>query len=90
MEQDEGYDEPELIMFLTEWLDPWHGQVNEDDLWDFENNPTIDHLRMIMQTLESWVPVEENLSLDRSVLAAERATLECCIASGLDAALRMD
>ena len=68
MEQDEGYDEPELIMFLTEWLDPWHGRVNEDDLWDFENNPTIDHLRMIMQTLESWVPVEENLSLDRSVL----------------------
>ena len=56
-------------MFLTEWLDPWHGRVNEDDLWDFENNPTIDHLRMIMQTLESWVPVEENLSLDRSVLA---------------------
>ena len=27
LEQPEGYDEPELISFLCEWLDPWHGRV---------------------------------------------------------------
>ena len=39
LEQPEGYDEPELISFLCEWLDPWHGRVDEDDLWDWNATP---------------------------------------------------
>ena len=25
LEQPEGYDEPELLSFVCEWLDPWQG-----------------------------------------------------------------
>ena len=46
LEQAEGYDEPELIAFMCEWMDPWHGTVSEDDLWDWENNSCIDNLQI--------------------------------------------
>ncbi|MEC9205248.1 MAG: tetratricopeptide repeat protein [Candidatus Thermoplasmatota archaeon] len=62
LEQPEGYDEPELISFLCEWLDPWHGRVDEDDLWDWENNSTIDHLQDIMKMLESWDPNPDTMN----------------------------
>ncbi|MGB0780987.1 MAG: tetratricopeptide repeat protein, partial [Candidatus Poseidoniaceae archaeon] len=52
----EGYDEPELLAFVCEWLDPWHGTVDEDDLWDWENNSTIDHLNEKMRMLRYWAP----------------------------------
>lgn len=62
LEQDEGYDEPELISFLCEWLDPWNGRVDEDDIWDWENNSTIDHLQDMMKMLQSWDPNPEQMS----------------------------
>ncbi|MGB1579003.1 MAG: tetratricopeptide repeat protein [Candidatus Poseidoniaceae archaeon] len=62
LEQPEGYDEPELISFLCEWLDPWHGRVDEDDLWDWENNSTIDHLQDMMKMLESWDPNPDTMN----------------------------
>ena len=62
LEQPEGYDEPELISFLCEWLDPWHGRVDEDDLWDWENNSTIDHLQDVMKILESWDPNPDTMN----------------------------
>ncbi|MBV18446.1 MAG: hypothetical protein CMA56_01105 [Euryarchaeota archaeon] len=62
LEQPEGYDEPELISFLCEWLDPWHGRVDEDDIWDWENNSTIDHLQDIMKMLESWDPNPDTMN----------------------------
>ena len=31
LQQPEGYDEPELLAFICEWIDPWHGSVDEDD-----------------------------------------------------------
>ena len=52
----EGYDEPELLGFICEWFDPWNGSVDEDDLWDWENNPCIDHLNDLMRMLRSWSP----------------------------------
>ena len=56
LQQPEGYDEPELLAFICEWLDPWHGSVDEDDLWDWENNSTIDHLNEKMRMLRYWSP----------------------------------
>jgi len=56
LQQPEGYDEPELLTFICEWLDPWHGSVDEDDLWDWENNSTIDHLNEKMRMLRYWAP----------------------------------
>jgi len=56
LQQPEGYDEPELLAFVCEWLDPWHGTVDEDDLWDWENNSTIDHLNEKMRMLRYWAP----------------------------------
>jgi len=53
---DEGYDEPELMAFVCEWFDPWNGTVIEDDLWDWENNPCIDHLNDLMRMLREWSP----------------------------------
>lgn len=63
----EGYDEPELLAFITEWFDPWYGQVTEDDLWDWENNPCIDHLMNLMGMLGDWSPSpqDDNLHKDR-------------------------
>ncbi|DAC15192.1 MAG TPA: tetratricopeptide repeat protein, partial [Candidatus Poseidoniaceae archaeon] len=62
LEQPEGYDEPELISFLCEWLDPWHGRVDEDDIWDWENNSTIDHLQDMMKMLEYWDPNPDTMN----------------------------
>ena len=56
MEQPEGYDEPELLALTMEWLDPWMGRVEKDDLYDWENNSTIDHLRDMQKRLKSWSP----------------------------------
>tara|TARA_B100000683_G_scaffold116600_1_gene114672 strand:+ start:2514 stop:5417 length:2904 start_codon:yes stop_codon:yes gene_type:complete len=56
LQQPEGYDEPELLAFICEWFDPWNGSVDEDDLWDWENNPCIDHLNDLMRMLRSWSP----------------------------------
>ncbi len=56
MEQPEGYDEPELLALTMEWLDPWTGRVDNDDLYDWENNSTIDHLKDLQKRLKSWSP----------------------------------
>lgn len=54
LQQPEGYDEPELLAFICEWMDPWHGNVTDDDLWDWENNSCIDHLQLLMNMLRGW------------------------------------
>jgi len=56
LQQPEGYDEPELLSFVCEWLDPWQGNVNEDDFWDWENNSCIDHIQNTMQMIRNWNP----------------------------------
>ncbi len=56
LEQPEGYDEPELLAFVCEWLDPWTGNVTEDDFWDWENNSCINHLQNLTQMLRGWNP----------------------------------
>jgi hypothetical protein len=56
LQQPEGYDEPELLAFVCEWLDPWQGKVEEDDFWDWENNSCIDHLQILMRMLRGWQP----------------------------------
>lgn len=56
LQQPEGYDEPELLAFVCEWLDPWQGMVTEDDFWDWENNSCIDHLQSLMRMVRGWQP----------------------------------
>jgi hypothetical protein len=56
LQQPEGYDEPELLAFVCEWLDPWQGMVTEDDFWDWENNSCIDHLQALMRMMRGWQP----------------------------------
>ena len=65
LQQPEGYDEPELLAFICEWFDPWNGSVDEDDLWDWENNPCIDHLNDLMRMLRSWSPQPVDGALHR-------------------------
>ena len=62
LEQPEGYDEPELLSFVCEWLDPWQGNVDEDDFWDWENNSCIDHIQNTMQMIRNWNP-KQNLDI---------------------------
>ena len=66
LEQDEGYDEPELLSFVAEWLDPWQGNVSEDDLWDWENNPIIEHLQDTLEMLSEWSPVPDEMRLSKN------------------------
>ena len=63
LQQPEGYDEPELLAFICEWLDPWHGTVDEDDLWDWENNSCIDHLNDMMAMIKSWSPEPPEMNI---------------------------
>jgi hypothetical protein len=66
LQQPEGYDEPEILAFITEWLDPWNGSVDEDDIWDWENNSTIDHLNEKMRMLRYWTPQHSEDSIKHS------------------------
>ncbi len=68
LQQPEGYDEPELLSFILEWMDPWHGAVDEDDLWDWENNPCIDHLHNMMRMLRDWSPIPSDGSIHHDSL----------------------
>lgn len=61
LQQPEGYDEPEILSFICEWMDPWHGSVTEDDLWDWENNSVIDHLQMLQNMMRYWSPQPKDM-----------------------------
>ena len=76
MEQPDGYDEPELLALTMEWLDPWVGRVGKDDLYDWENNSTVDHLREMQKRLKSWSPESHlgNAHSDRLSLHAQIAS----------------
>ena len=63
LQQPEGYDEPEILSFVCEWLDPWNGSVTEDDLWDWENNSAIDHLQMLLNMMRYWKPKPNDFSV---------------------------
>jgi len=69
LQQPEGYDEPELLAFIMEWMDPWRGTVTEDDLWDWENNSCIDHLQSLMRMLRGWQPVPSSEALHKDRLS---------------------
>ena len=73
LQQAEGYDEPELLAFVCEWLDPWQGMVTEDDFWDWENNSCIDHLQSLMRMLRGWQPSpnEDTIHDDRLTRVAQ-------------------
>ena len=63
LQQPEGYDEPELMAFICEWFDPWNGSVDEDDLWDWENNSAIDHLQLLQNMMRYWSPQPKDTML---------------------------
>ncbi|MBT5594420.1 MAG: tetratricopeptide repeat protein [Euryarchaeota archaeon] len=73
LQQPEGYDEPELLAFVCEWLDPWQGTVTEDDFWDWENNSCIDHLQTLMRMLRGWQPSpnDDSIHNDRLTRVAQ-------------------
>jgi len=57
--QEDEYKEPELIEFCAEWMDPWSGVVDEDDLYDWEHEPCIDLIKELQSRLKSWDPTSE-------------------------------
>jgi hypothetical protein len=73
LQQPEGYDEPELLAFVCEWMDPWQGSVEEDDFWDWENNSCIDHLQILMKMLRGWSPspTDQSIHNDRLTSVAQ-------------------
>lgn len=96
LQQPEGYDEPELMAFICEWFDPWNGSVDEDDLWDWENNPCIDHLNDLMRMMRSWSPQPDESALhkDSITVSAKLSHIALLRAQkrhkeALDIALRM-
>ncbi|RJU84990.1 MAG: tetratricopeptide repeat protein [Candidatus Poseidoniales archaeon] len=69
LQQPEGYDEPEILSFICEWLDPWRGAVTEDDIWDWENNSTIDYLQMLQTMMKTWKPRPAEMMLHNDKLS---------------------
>ncbi|MDP7312883.1 MAG: tetratricopeptide repeat protein, partial [Candidatus Thalassarchaeaceae archaeon] len=57
LEQPEGYDEPEILLFIAEWLDPWSGQTTLDDFYDWEHTSSIDYLEEMQKRLHNWDPL---------------------------------
>ena len=96
LQQPEGYDEPELLAFICEWFDPWNGSVDEDDLWDWENNPCIDHLNDLMRMLRSWSPQpvdgalhKDNISINARLSHIALLRAQCMHKEAMDIALRL-
>ena len=69
LQQPEGYDEPEILSFICEWLDPWNGAVTEDDIWDWENNSTIDYLQKLQTMMKTWKPRPAEMMLHNDKLS---------------------
>ncbi len=69
LQQPEGYDEPEILSFICEWLDPWNGAVTEDDIWDWENNSTIDYLQKLQTMMKTWKPRPAEMMLQNDKLS---------------------
>ncbi len=69
LQQPEGYDEPEILSFICEWLDPWNGSVSEDDLWDWENNSAIDHLQVLQNMMRTWKPRPKEMMVHNDKLS---------------------
>ena len=69
LQQPEGYDEPEILSFICEWLDPWNGTVTDDDLWDWENNSTIDYLQILQSMMKTWKPQPNDMMLHSDKLS---------------------
>ena len=96
LQQPEGYDEPELMAFVCEWFDPWNGSVDEDDLWDWENNPCIDHLNDLMRMMRSWSPQPadgvmhtDNLTVNARLSHIALLRAQCRHKEAFDIALRL-
>jgi len=69
LQQPEGYDEPEILSFVCEWLDPWNGSVTEDDIWDWENNSAIDHLQALLGMMKYWRPQPKDMMVHNDRLS---------------------
>ena len=71
--QDDEYDEPETMNFVADYLDPWQGKIDNDDLWDWEANSVIDNVRDLVDRLTYWSPRSRNPSAntDRLTLISE-------------------
>ncbi|MAK78568.1 MAG: hypothetical protein CL992_04785 [Euryarchaeota archaeon] len=55
--QDDSNDEPEMLALIIEWFDPWNGNIDEDDLYNYENNSLIDLLMDLGNRLKRWDPL---------------------------------
>ena len=51
---DDNDEEAELVEFVSEWLIIRQDRVTDDDLYDWENEATIDHIKELQSKLESW------------------------------------
>tara|TARA_B100001741_G_scaffold82226_1_gene66698 strand:+ start:497 stop:3583 length:3087 start_codon:yes stop_codon:yes gene_type:complete len=92
LQQPEGYDEPELLAFVCEWLDPFTGNVTEDDFWDWENNSCINNLQHQIQMIRGWNPKLNNdfLTKDRLSRVAQLSMISLMRAQRLhDEALEL-
>lgn len=69
LEQPEGYDEPEILSFIAEWIDPWAGLVTEDDFYDWEHISSIDYAQELQKRLRLWNPETELDALHSDPLA---------------------
>ena len=70
---EDEYQEPETINFIADYMDPWQGKIENDDLWDWEANPMIDNVRDLVDRLTYWSPKSRNPSAntDRLTLISE-------------------
>ena len=55
---------------------------HEDDLWDWENNSTIDYIQQLQRTMKSWKPQPSEMTLHNDKLTQTgQLTMERCSCS---------
>ena len=54
IDEEERDDDTEVLMMITEFLDPWRGEVDVDLRKKHLKNPTVVHLGLLMKRLAVW------------------------------------
>ncbi len=66
--KEEVDDEVELLMILTEFLDPWRGNVGKKQRLKHTGHPSMKHLQMMMECLAEWEAWDEGVEIGEEMM----------------------
>jgi len=67
--EEECDEDVEVLMMLTEFLDPWRGQVSQNLRKSHARHPSLVHLRNVMKRLPEWEAWDEGKTIDDPMIS---------------------